>query len=617
LEFSRFQKITCLLVTLLLAVASNARGSEIDDREILGLLGDGETVVSTSRIPRPISRVAENVTVITAEQITALNAHSLGEVLNTVPGIQLERVQTPGNFTSFSFQGAGESHVQLLIDGVPQNNLLQGLADSNLIPVQNIERIEIIKGAASASWGQALGGVINVITKMPDTERTLGGTVFTSLGERFTSDLRAEVSGSTDRLGYYLSGGQLHSDGLLPNNGINRGNAYGKLVYDLPNQGQVSFGLSLLQASRGLDETELYHDGGSNLNGYSFLNLALPLTKKLSLEMQGYATEGDDETRFGHFDQGAVVVDNKFRLRESRRGVSSKLIWGDSSANVVAGVEYEHGATRQWDALVPGSPFLTNRSGDRWSTYANGSYTLGALTILPGVRFDHTVFNNDTVSYTLGATYQLSEKNVLRSYVAKGYSLANAIWNNGPQKVWTFQAGAESSSIPYLWLKGTFFYNDTWNVEVGDFDATSPGVTLRDQIKEGFEVEARTVPVYHTFLSGGYTFIYARDSKTHTRLNDVPEHGIKLSLHYTGSPTGLSGVVTGNYVRWNASEGENAKYDGFVWDLSLTQKLFPGRELSPELFFTAHNIFDRAQYLNGNYYKNTGRWVEGGARFKF
>lgn len=601
-----------------MGVSPFTAGASEDDQTLSLFSGGDQPLVSSGRTPRPTSRIAENVTVITAEQIALLNAHTLADVLNTVPGFQLEQVQTPGSFTFFSLQGAtdAQAHVQVLIDGVPQNNLLQGAADVGLIPVQQIDRVEIIKGAASAAWGQALGGVINVITKAPESERVIGGTAAASMGERLTTDMRGELSGTVRRFGYYLSGGNLHSNGLLPGNRINNSNVYGKFTYDLPSKGSLMLGFDFRKADRGLDETLLYHDTTEAHRAYTFLTFTYPLTERLTLELAARASHRNDETLLGHFDQGLVVLDNNFTVRESRRGGSAKLVWGDSLTNLVAGVEYEHGETEQWDALVPNSPFLTDRTMDRWATSANGTFSYGALTILPGVRFDHTGLSSDALSYTLGATYRLTEKTVLRGYGARGYSLPNAIWNNGPQKVWTVQAGAETEAVPYLWLKGTFFYNDTWNVEVGDFNLSSPGVTLREQIKQGFELEARTIPLYGFSLAGGYTFTDARDGETKERLKSVPEHGAKLALNYDNISLGLRGVMTGNYVQWNAPIGNNAKDSAVIWDLHLTKMLFPAWELSPELFFSVHNLFNGSQYQSDSF-KNAPRWLEGGVRWRF
>lgn len=207
------------LLTLFIGLVSHVQAEQENEGSMFFDLSTEEQPAAVSpRYTRPISSIAENATVITAEQIALLNAHTLADVLQTIPGVQLTYVQTPGSFTDFSIQGAetGFSHVLVLIDGVKQNNQLQGMASPGQISIQQIERVEIIKGAASGSWGQALGGVINIVTKTPNSARLFGGVGSTSLGERGTRDNRGEVSGTFDRFGYYLSGGSLHSGVYAP-----------------------------------------------------------------------------------------------------------------------------------------------------------------------------------------------------------------------------------------------------------------------------------------------------------------------------------------------------------------------------------------------------------------
>ena len=134
--------------------------------------------------------------------------------LNTVTGVQVVIRGGPVSVSSVLIQGSAERHVLVMIDGVSQNSLSEGIADIGAIPVQNIERIEIVKGPASSAWGSSLGGVINIITKSPDDTRKFGGTVSASIGEQNTGDYRGEVSGKVGNLGYYLSGGGIVSDGL-------------------------------------------------------------------------------------------------------------------------------------------------------------------------------------------------------------------------------------------------------------------------------------------------------------------------------------------------------------------------------------------------------------------
>ena len=608
-----------LLLTLLLTMP--AIGEETADlSRSLGLAGD-ETV-TTSRFPRPASQIAENVTVITAEDIARLNAHTLAEVLQTVPGVQMDFLRTPGTSTFFSVQGALSTTVLVLVDGIRQNDFAQNNAMPGLISVQQIARVEIIKGAASAAWGPALGGVINIITKSPDSERSAGGMVSGSLGTRLTADSRAELTGSIDRFGYYLTAGNLRSNGLTPNTGVNLNNFYSKFTYQLPGQGTATFGLSHLVSHSGLDEgtTQKWgfvHDDDQDSRSSGFLRLSQPLGPRLSLEMDGYLVSSSGHTKYGgHDDNGGVVFFNDYNVFESSRGGDARLFWGDNRYNLAAGIEYNHAHTRFADLLTSDPP-ISERTFDRYGFYANGAFSIGALTILPSIREDLTGVTGNNLSYTLGATYQLTDTTTLRAYAAKGYSLPLAVRQNELQKIATFQAGIESSGIPYLWLKGTYFFNAIRNNESAGQD-----VTVTDQDRQGFELEARTTPLLGFSLLSGYTFTYARDITTGQRVQtssgqSVPPHNAKLALNYDNAALGLRGALTGNYIWWNGSNFPPVADQGTIWDLHLTWKVRPASDLSPELFFSARNLFNGNQTTDTTLYNTAPRWFEGGARLRF
>ncbi|SNB48102.1 TonB-dependent siderophore receptor [Geobacter sp. DSM 9736] len=580
--------------------------------------GEEEPVLSTSRVPRPVSRIAENVTVVTADQIALLNAHTLADVLQTIPGIQLQYTRTPGTWTDFFIQGAigTDTHILLLIDGVQINTYVQGITDPGGIPVQQIDRIEIIKGAASPSWGPALGGVVNVITKSPENQRRLTGALSTSLGERSTSDTRGEASGTIGRLGYYLSGGTLHSDGLLPNNGINQNNGYLKLTYDLPTNGLLTLGASIRDNRQGMEEGWLLpwgifvHDFGKIDSGYSFLSLDQPLAERTTLTINLRGSSRDSETTWGNIAGGTFVIDQAVSDRESAWGGSAKLSWGDSSTGVVGGFDYDH-VNVHADITIPPTTTSFDRSFDRWGAYANGAFSLGRFTLLPGIRLDHTGIAGEYLSYNAGATFRVTEKTFLRAYGARGYGMPSLGLSENIQKVWTAQAGVESNDIPYLWLKGTLFYNRIWDVLI---DANPS--TFARQTKQGFEVEARTLSWQGISLSGGYTFTDARDADTHERLQGVPQHGAKLGLTYDDSRIGLKGIATGNYVWWRSPSIFEGRYTAITWDLHLTQKLPRLGYIEPEVFFSARNLFNGAQYSK-LIFRNAPRWIEGGVRFRF
>jgi len=619
-------KLILTLLALLIGLATPVRADQPDESmSLFDLPESAQPAVTPPRYTRPISRIAENSTIITSAEIALLNAHTLADVLQTVPGVQLDQMQTPGSSVFFSIQGAPDalSHVLVLIDGVQQNNQLQGRSDPARISVQQIEQVEIIKGAAAGSWGQALGGVVNVVTKMPDSDRFIGGSGSSSLGEHGTRDNRGEVSGTIDRFGYYLSGGSLYSKGLLPNNGVNNNNGYAKFTYELPTKGHFTGGLSYVDSAIGLDENTLVHDNAADQKFYAFLDFNYPIANQLTLNLSGNASNYNSESKLGDNNQGIVTPFLEFHGHESTRSGKAQLHWGDNRNNLKSGVEYTHGKVQQWESIFrdPASPFLIDKQKDAFAAYANGTFSSGALTILPGIRYDRTGYGDNCLSYSLGTTYQLTEKTVLRGYFANGFGLPLLVYDNGPQRVWTVQGGIESEAVPYLWLKGTLFYNDIWNATVTDFNLENPGSTNREQIKQGFELEARTTAFHGFSLAGGYTYIDARDRESGDRLHDVPPNLLKASLQYDEKSIGLKGILTANYVDWNASTDGNApRYSATIMDLFLTQRIFSNSSLAPEIFFSIHNLLDGSQYQidkTFSVYKNTPRWLEGGVRFSF
>ncbi len=605
-----------LFVCLVLLVASHAATALGADDEVFPSIGlSTETpIVTTARSPRPTSKIAENISVITAADIERLNAHTLAEVLNTIPGVQLQHNsnRTPGgDATDFFLQGASASagHVLVLIDGVRLNNNTGGWADVFAVSVQQIERVEVVKGAASTVWGPALGGVVNVITKGPNQEKRLAGELSASLGEHTTTDTRGELSGTVGSLGYYLSGGKLSSQGLLPNNGADNNNGFFKLVYDLPSRGTVTFGGSIWEYGNGDEgpwsEAGIAHDKREGHQGYSFLTLSQPLADRLTLEVTGKGSYLEKKPTWGDKNPDGSVTHWNFMFdREATWGGGAKLSWGDSTLGLATGIDYEHGK-------------LSTNAGadhyqfDRYGIYANGLFTVGPLTVIPGIRYDNTGIAGDYTSYTLGTTFRLTEKTLLRAYGANGYGLPRldtSLFDKKPQEVWTVQTGIETSDIPFLWIKGTLFYNRLRNAF-----ANETGEPSR-QTKQGFEVETRTVPLFGLSVTGGYTYNDSRDDN-HERQKNEPWHIGKLGLLYDNLDLGLKGTVTGSYVWWNSAL-YGAKYNTVIWDLHLNQKLPVGGPLAPELFFSVRNLFNGTQRISGMY-DNTPRWIEGGVRIKF
>lgn len=141
---------------------------------------------------------------IKAQDIEAMNAHTVAEVLNRVPGLFINFNQDFGANSLISIQDSEQRHVLVLVDGIPWSFLSEGSAETNSIPVGIIERIEIIKGPASSAWGASLGGVINILTKSAGDTKRPTGMVKASYGQGDTQDYSAQISGLAGPVGYYL-----------------------------------------------------------------------------------------------------------------------------------------------------------------------------------------------------------------------------------------------------------------------------------------------------------------------------------------------------------------------------------------------------------------------------
>ncbi len=540
-------------------------------------------------------------------------------MLQTIPGIQLDYQRTPGTFTFFNIQGALNTTVLVLIDGVRQNDFAQNMAEPGLIAVQQIERIEIVKGASSAAWGPAPGGVINIVTKAPAWDRPLGGTVSGSIGKRATSDSRLELSGARGQVGYYLTGGYINSDGLRPNNGVGLTHFEGKGAWLDPAGGTLTAAFSTLGTHRGIEEGLVYggpvHDDDARWLNQGYLKYRRPLAARLTLDLDGYALGRRSTTMLNDRNDGVNIPSIHTLGRESGRGADARLSWGDSRQNLVTGVEYGHQESRS-DEIAPGNASFFDRSWDRGAAYANWTLSLGPVTVLPGLRVDRTGISGNHASYTMGATLQATEKTLLRAYGSRGFGLPYAILQRDLPTVTTFQAGVESSEIPFLWVKGTFFHNRMRRIESASNDL------LTNQNRQGFELEGRTVPMYGLSLTGGYTFTCVTDADTGDRLRtnsdqSVPSQLVKVGILYDHAGLGLRGALTGNYIDWNADAGYPAHGKGTVWDLHLSWKVRPQDELSPELFGSGRNLFSNVQTVFDDLYANTPRWFEGGVRWRF
>lgn len=153
------------------------------------------------------------VTVISRDEIERSGALDVAELLRYHAGIEVARNGGPGQVTSVFIRGANSNHTLVLIDGVKVNpGTAGGAALQNIIP-ELVERIEIVKGPRSSLHGsEAIGGVINIITRRGDPGRELGARV--QAGRYATRGLGGNVSWQDEGFGAGVSASALRSDGF-------------------------------------------------------------------------------------------------------------------------------------------------------------------------------------------------------------------------------------------------------------------------------------------------------------------------------------------------------------------------------------------------------------------
>ena len=152
------KNIVSLVFLIAVNVIAHSQETQIDLKEI--------TVVSSPRIELPFSENSKTIQVISKEEIIESPANNVAELLQQVAGIDIRRRGVSGMQADLYIRGGGFDQTLLLIDGIKVEDAQTGHHTMNMaLPIEVIERIEIIKGSASRVYGQnAFSGAINIIT---------------------------------------------------------------------------------------------------------------------------------------------------------------------------------------------------------------------------------------------------------------------------------------------------------------------------------------------------------------------------------------------------------------------------------------------------------------------
>ena len=197
-----------------------------------------EIVITGTRLPEetvPLERFPANTTVITREEIAASPALTVPDLLQMKAGVVSFDTTGFGQDTRIGLRGYGEKPSALvLVDGVRVNHAGSGQLLGNLIAPGDIERIEIIRGGGSTTYGEgAIAGVINIITRQ-GAAKPFSATLGASAGSFGFYSARADVSGTTNRFSYYFSAERKEWEGWRDFSGFRSWNAVVKPSLETP-----------------------------------------------------------------------------------------------------------------------------------------------------------------------------------------------------------------------------------------------------------------------------------------------------------------------------------------------------------------------------------------------
>ncbi|OGW16660.1 MAG: hypothetical protein A2072_06880, partial [Nitrospirae bacterium GWC1_57_7] len=189
-------------------------------------------VVTATKTERDPKDVTQSVTVITGEEIKKSGATTIGDAVNKTVGVSIREYGTPGSTSNPGIRGSFYSQVLVLLNGIRLNSPRDGGFNLTDVPVSldEIERIEILRGPSSALYGaDAMGGVVNIITKKPDRDEARIGI---SAGPHGYGADSAGFSGKTGDLHYSVTRERELSDGYRINSDMDRQTLGARIGYD-------------------------------------------------------------------------------------------------------------------------------------------------------------------------------------------------------------------------------------------------------------------------------------------------------------------------------------------------------------------------------------------------
>ncbi|MCF8708256.1 TonB-dependent receptor plug domain-containing protein [Rhizorhapis sp. SPR117] len=624
----RLSKYLILAATVLTPVAAHA-----DD-------GD-QIVVTATRDARPLSQIGQSITVVTEDNIIMQQSVAVVDLLAKVPGVSFTRNGGIGGFSSIFIRGADSEQTAALIDGVKINDPASpggGFDFGNLL-TGNIARIEVVRGSQSVLWGsQAIGGVVNMITKEPSDE--LAANARAEYGYRDTAQLVGNVSGKFGPVAGSIGAGYFRTDGISSFAGGTEQDGYRNFGANAKFTVTLSDALSV-------DLRGWYSDGKNDLDGFPAPFYSFADTNEYSKTKQFVGYSGVNLSLFGgafrnrfafaytdvkraNYDPDSSSDANFTAKGENERFEYQGIADISDRVQAVFGAETE---TSRFRTASFGFPSNARTNID--SFYGQLSMTpINGFTATAGVRRDdHQRFGGET-TFAANAVYSPnSGTTTIRASYGEGFkapSLYQLFGDYGnetltPETSKSWDAGVTQKLLNgAIELAATWFHRNSRNQIdfVSCFGSTDlicdnrPFGTydnIRRTRAKGIEIDLALNPVEALHIDANYTWMETKNRDTGLDLARRPRHSLNASVDYRW-PFGLSTGATVTHAGSRFDNASNSRIlQGYVLvDLRASIPVRP----NVEFYGRVENLFDE-RYATVFNYGTSGRAAYAGVRLRY
>ncbi len=580
----------------------------------------GTVVVSATRTEQLIEDVPSAMQVITSEEIQRMGAQDVQQVL-----AKSFNLITDGHNGGFSIRGLPSSATKVLINGrAPviygsKNETVRRTLD--FIPAENIERIEILRGPSSALYGDALGGVINIITKESLEQETTIGVTYGSRSADITARHDWGKMGNWTNVfaaeflrewGYNESD-QKYNPNISDNVEFYRNEIYlsNSLGYGFSDDHQLQ-----------LDSNLFYKDNAarnSSSEPYSELVYSNTLTYDGTYGDHFFNTGlSHSQTTRGNRDQNrrelyTVVV---FDAQDS---------WVFNDYNTLTfGTKMEFGNVNSYR-----NDSGTNQSEESYGFYVQDEISLfdDTLYLVPAIRYDYYSSFGSYVAPKIGLTYEYITDHRFKANWGLGYSAPNLTQLYGsssggygttlpspdlkPEENNGWEVRLEGDVTEDLFYAVGYFHNEITNMistksepeyVIGNtryYTAENIGKART----QGIEAELSYNFLEYFTATVQYAYTDAKNLVDHTRLDAIPYHSVLAQLDFDYTPWDVYASLWGKYNgAFNDQEWSDETFDFFRMSFSLSKVFAEDFTVS----FIANNFWQsKENYANAGYIEPT------------